>query len=258
MTTRWFLSPELRDERRARLFCLPYAGGSAAVFRPWMGLLGPEVEVAAVQLPGRGWRLREPPLTDLRTLALQVAEAIAAAGDDLPFALFGHSMGSWLGLEVVRRLEEMGRPPLRFFASGRQAPGLGSTHPPLSHLSDAEFVTEVQKRYGGIPKEIVAEKDLLELLLPALRADIAMLEAYSHRPERPIATPIHAIVGGSDRMVSVEEMAPWAEEAAGEFEVSILDGGHFYFQPDPGPLVDLLRTQMRMTETVVHDGTRLR
>lgn len=256
MTTRWFLSPEPRDERRARLFCLPYAGGSAAVFRSWMAALGPELEVMAVQLPGRGWRLREAPLSDLRTLARDVAQAIVEL-DDIPFALFGHSMGSWLGLEVVRRLEEMGRPPLRFFASGRQAPGLGSTHPPLSHLSDSEFVEEVQRRYGGIPKEIVAERELLELLLPALRADIAMLEAYGHRPGRPIGTPIHAIVGVSDLMVSAEEMAPWAEEAAGEFEVSTLEGGHFYFQPDPGPLLELLRSRLPMTETAYQNGSKL-
>src|SRR5690606_21665412 len=139
MSTRWFLVPEHLPTAGRRLICLPYAGGSAAVYRPWSSHLTPDVELHCVQLPGRGWRLREAPLRDLRALAGQVAEAIAAL-DDLPFAIFGHSMGSWLGLEVVRRLEELGRPPVRFFASGRQAPGLGCTQPPLAHLSDEEFV----------------------------------------------------------------------------------------------------------------------
>lgn len=243
MAIRWFLSSEPHKAHRTRLFCLPYAGGSAAVYRSWMTALAEEVEVVAVQLPGRGWRLREPPLHDLSLAATQVAEAIAEM-DDRPFAIFGHSMGAWLGLEVVRRLEEIGRQPIRFFASGRQAPGLGCTQPPLSHLTDEQFISEVQLRYGGIPPEILAERDLLQLLLPALRADIAMLEAHVHRPGHNIATPLHAIVGDSDAMVSAEEMAPWAEEVAGDFEVSILKGGHFYFQPDPHPLLELLRTRL--------------
>ena len=239
-----------------RLVCLPYAGGSAAVYRPWMTGLPDEVELVSVQLPGRGWRLREAPLRDLQTTADLIAEEIAAM-DDLPFAVFGHSMGAWLGLEVVRRLESAGRAPLRFFASGRQAPGLGSTQPPLSHLTDEEFILEVQRRYGGIPAEILAERDLLALLLPSLRADIAMLEAHQHRSGRPLRTPLHAIVGDSDSLVSVGEMAPWAEEAAGEFEVSILEGGHFYFQPDPRPLLELLRGHLLREETVLRGEMRI-
>lgn len=256
MATRWFLTAEPRAERRTRLFCLPYAGGSAAVYRPWMAGLPAEVELVSVQLPGRGWRLREPPLRDLSVAADEIAEAIAQM-DDLPFAVFGHSMGAWLGLEVVRRLEASGRMPLRFFASGRQAPGLGSTQPPLSHLTDEEFIAEVQRRYGGIPHEILAERDLLALLLPSLRADIAMLEAHVHRPRRPISTPLHAIVGDSDALVSAEEMAPWAEEVAGDFEVSILDGGHFYFQPDAGPLLNLLRTHLLAEEPLLRNEARI-
>jgi surfactin synthase thioesterase subunit len=179
----------------------------------------------------------------LSGLAADLAAAIAEL-DALPVAVFGHSMGAWLGLEVVRRLEAMGINPVRFFASGRQAPGLGCTQPMLSHLSDAAFVEEVQTRYGGIPREILVEEELLALLLPALRADIGLLEHYVHRPAGPVSTPIHGLVGDSDSVVSVEEMAPWAEEAAGGFEVTTLPGGHFYFQPDARPLLGVLRRQL--------------
>ena len=226
------------------------------MYRPWVAGLPAEVELVSVQLPGRGWRLREPPLRDLAIAADQIADAIAEM-DDLPFAIFGHSMGAWLGLEVVRRLEATGRVPLRFFASGRQAPGLGSTQPPLAHLTDEEFIAEVQRRYGGIPREILAERDLLALLLPSLRADIAMLEAHIHRAGRPISTPLHAIVGDADSLVSAEEMAPWAEEAAGGFEVSILEGGHFYFQPNAGPLLDLLRGHLMVEEPLLRNEARI-
>lgn len=239
MPIRWFLTPERLPSARVRLFCLPYAGGSAALYREWAKRLAPAVELHAVQLPGHGWRWQEPADSDLRHLAGEVASAIATAADG-PFAVFGHSMGAWLGLEVVRRLELASRHPMAFFASGRQAPSLGCRHPRLSTLSDAEFLPAVQERYGGIPPEILAEQELLQLFLPSLRADIALLERYEHRPPGPIATPIHAILGEKDSVVRVDELGPWEQETSGEFATSVLPGGHFYFQPDPAALLAVL------------------
>jgi medium-chain acyl-[acyl-carrier-protein] hydrolase len=180
----------------------------------------------------------------LHAVADELADAIAEL-DDLPYAIFGHSMGSWVGLEVVRRLEAMGRPPVRFFASGRQAPVLGCTQPRMAHLSDDEFLAEMQARYGGIPEEILAERELLELLLPSVRADIELLERHEHDPGRPVSIPVHAIVGDHDTVVAVEEMTPWADETAGDFRVTTLRGGHFYFQPDPAPLLSIVRRELK-------------
>jgi surfactin synthase thioesterase subunit len=246
MSTSWFMIPEQLAASATRLVCLPYAGGSAAVYRSWAPRLAPDIELVSVQLPGRGWRLREPVRRDLRVMAEEVAEAIAAL-DDRPLALFGHSMGAWLGLEVVRRLEDLGREPTQFFASGRQAPSLGCTQPPLSHLTDEGFIAEVQSRYGGIPAEILAERELLKLLLPSLRADIEALERYEYRPDLPVRTPIHAIVGDSDETVAVREMSPWAIETTGGFELTTLRGGHFHFQPDPQALLSVVRRAVRRT-----------
>lgn len=246
MSINWFLANARQAAPRAQLFCLPYAGASAAVYRTWGALLGPAVEVLSTQLPGRGWRLREAPARDLHALADQVAEAITARADR-PFAVFGHSMGAWLGLEVVRRLESAERNPLLFFASGRQAPSHGCTQPPMAHLDDEAFVGEVQTRYGGIPPELLAERELLALLLPALRADIELLENHEHRI-RPIRTPIHAVVGDADPVVSREEMSAWSQETAAGFRLTELSGGHFYFQDDPGPLLALVRGQFDTLE----------
>jgi len=196
------------------------------------------VEVLPVQLAGRGWRLREAPSTDLGRIASDLAVAIARLGDE-PVAVFGHSMGSWLGLEVVRRLEALGRAPVCLIASGRQTPLVGNTQPPMSHLDDVMFVEEVQRRYGGIPQELLREREMLALLLPALRADIAALEKYE-RVEAPIETPIHAVVGAVDPVVSADEIAGWAAETRGAFSMRTFGGGHFFFQPDPRPLIDWL------------------
>lgn len=232
----WFFNPAPREGAAGRLFCLPYAGGSAAVYREWGRALSGEVEVQAVQLPGRGWRLREAPGRDLGELAEKIAEAIEPLADR-PFLLFGHSMGAWLGLLVARELERRGLEPIALLASGRQAPQLGCVQPPLSHLEDGDFVAEVQRRYGGIPELIREDHDLLQLLLPALRADIEALERYRHRGEPRLRCPVIALGGQTDRVVPVETLAAWAEETIGPFEIETFPGGHFYFQDNPAPLL---------------------
>ena len=244
MTKHWFPGSAGRADAAARVFCLPYAGGSAAVYRDWVGALGTQLEVVPVQLPGRGWRLRERPLADLPVLAEAATAAIVALADR-PIAVFGHSMGAWLGLEVVRRLEARAIQPMALFASGRQAPSLGCTQPPMGELDDQQFVAEVQRRYGGIPAEILAEPDVLALLLPALRADIAALERYRPPVGAPIAAPIVALTGEHDRVVAVADVAAWAGETRGDFTLHTFAGGHFYFQPEPGPLLGELSRWLR-------------
>lgn len=206
------------------------------MYRDWGPELSKTLEVRSVQLPGRGWRLGERPSRDLTDLADRVADAIAPLAER-PFALFGHSMGAWLALLVARRLEAMGLDPQALLASGRQAPSLGSTQPPLSHFDDEGFVEEVQLRYGGIPEEILADREILELLLPALRADIEALEKYRHEPGPQVRCPIVALGGEDDPLVPVEHLAPWAAETAGVFQIETFAGGHFYFHEDPAPLL---------------------
>lgn len=243
MRTEWFLSLCESPDALVRLFAFPYAGGSAAVYREWGRRLPRWIEARAVQLPGRGWRLGEPPVADLGELAELAARAILPLAER-PIALFGHSMGAWLTLEVARRLEAAGVVPLCLFASGRQAPSLGAQHPPMSHLGDAAFVREIQLRYGGIPQEILSSPDVLELLLPALRADMAALETYGYRGGEPIESPIVVLGGECDPVVPVEQLAPWALETRGGCEIRTFAGGHFYFQDRPAELLGTLETRI--------------
>jgi surfactin synthase thioesterase subunit len=221
-----------------RLLCLPYAGAGAVVFRTWSAALPADVELLPVQLPGRGVRLREPMGRDLGALADQIAGALDAYAD-LPLGIFGHSMGSWLGLAVARRLEDAGRAPFCLFASGRQAPSLGCTQSRLSHLEDEAFLDQIEARYAAVPPEIRRDREMLDLVLPALRADMTALEAYEHRGG-PLSCPITAMAGASDRNVPVEHLAPWAAETLGAFRVQTFPGGHFYFNEDPRPLLGAL------------------
>ncbi len=228
----WFLP--FGDRRRADtlLFCLPHAGGGPAVFRDWAGRLPTGTVPVALALPGRGSRFAEPPVGDLDALA-DAAEEAMGEWVDRPFTVFGHSLGAWLGWEVVRRLEARGRAPVRLVVSGRQAPAWGHLLPPLHGLDDDDLLRSVRSRYGGVPDEVLQAPDLLRALLPALRADLRALERYDPRGHGPISTPILALGGASDRVAPPASMDGWHDATTGDVEVVILPGGHFFFQEHP-------------------------
>jgi len=233
---KWFLTRSEQSAPRSRLLCLPWAGAGAAAYRDWHLHLPDDVEVCSLQLPGRGWRVREAPRDDLVEIADEVTDAVMEL-DELPTLLFGHSFGAWLGLLVARRLQGAGRAPLALVASGRRSPSHPRTDAPMRHLDDDGFVDEIQRRYGAISPEIVEDGDLLTLLLPALRADVAALETYAHDPRVRIECPLVAVGGARDPVVPVDELASWATETSGPFETRVFAGGHFFLQEDPEPLL---------------------
>lgn len=224
----WLFRPAPRPGARARVFCFPHAGGGASAFRLWPAGLPPEVELCAVQLPGRENRLREPPFASIRAMVDALVPALSAHLDR-PFALFGHSMGAVLALEVARALQARGGPlPGHLLVSSRRPPHLPDPDPPLHVLSDPEFVAEVRRRYGGMPAEVVRDRDLLTLLLPALRADVRALETHRPPARPPLPLPISVFGGSEDRHAPREQLEAWRGETSGAFRVRVFPGGHFY------------------------------
>jgi medium-chain acyl-[acyl-carrier-protein] hydrolase len=231
--------------RRLRLFCLPYAGGAASAYRLWGGALAPEVEVCAVQLPGRGSRFRETPFRSATALVAAVADGLGPMMD-VPFALFGHSMGAVVAFELARELRRRSRPgPALLIVSGRQAPPRPSPLPPFGHLPEAEFLREVCGRYDNIPDEVLAEKELLQLVLPALRADILVLETHTSQPEPPLDCPISCFGGEEDPHVSREDLEAWAAHTRAGSTMRIFPGRHFFIDTAREAVWRALREDLR-------------
>ena len=227
MTTPWFTSQRPNAGARLRLFCFPYAGGGAAIYRLWPQSLPSEVEACMAQLPGRGTRLREEPFTNLDALVAAIAEAIAPLLDK-PFALFGHSMGAMISFELARRLREQGQPqPSHLFISGRRAPQLPNDDPISYNLPDAELGQELL-RLIGTPKEVLEHPELMELMLPLLRADFSVVETYDYRPGVPLDCPLTVFGGLRDAEVSREQLEAWREQTTSEFALRMLPGDHFF------------------------------
>ncbi|WP_242608919.1 thioesterase II family protein [Actinomadura formosensis] len=206
--------------------CLPHAGGSASFFFPVSRALAPAVEVLAVQYPGRQDRRHEPNIADLSDLADQIFAAISHL-DDRPMALLGHSMGAVLAYEVALRMQDAGLPPpVRLFASGRRAP---SRHRPsgLHQQPDARIVAEL-RRLSGTDAAMLADPEILEMIIPAVRADYRAVETYRYEPGRRLDCPVTVLTGDGDPQVSVDEAAAWKEHTTGPTELQVFQGGHFF------------------------------
>ena len=219
-----------------RVFCLPFAGGSATAYRGWSAGAA-RLEFVSVELPGHGRRLGEPLRRSLPTLIREVATAITPWLHDKPFALFGHSMGGLLAFELARELRRRRLPaPCHLFVSATPAPSTVPADRALHLFTDDQLVAEL-RRLGGTPLAVLREPELLGLLLPVLRADLTLCHTHHHREESPLACPITAIGGSSDLTVPSERLLGWAAQTSGAFEQIVLPGGHFYLDAQQSTMI---------------------
>ena len=251
MASDWFVRYRPPGTARTRLFCFPYAGGGAAVFRPWSQGLPLHIDVCAFQLPGRETRIREPPLSNLEEI-VEAAEAAMRQQLDLPFAMFGHSMGSVIAFEVSRRIVAAGLPaPLHVWLSARRAPGHSDPDPPLRHLDDDAFVDALDRRYGGIPAVVRADRELMSLLLPGLRADIAALETHELRPEPRLACPLTVFGGSADPRAPVGQLDGWRVATMDRFRLRVFEGDHFYIVPRRAEVLTEIARELESANSVL-------
>jgi medium-chain acyl-[acyl-carrier-protein] hydrolase len=223
----WIIKTQPNPSARLRLFCFPYAGGTALIYRQWPELLPEAVEVCAVQLPGRGNLLGEPPYTRLKPLAHDLRRVLAPHLDR-PFAFFGHSMGATLCFEVARELRREGGPqPARLFVSGRRAPHVPNPERPLHDLPDAELFEEL-RRLNGTPAEVLEHPELMALILPLLRADFSVSESYVYEDEPPLDCPISVYGGLADAHAPREDLEAWRRQTTQDFALRMLEGDHFF------------------------------
>ncbi|HXZ03053.1 MAG TPA: alpha/beta fold hydrolase [Stellaceae bacterium] len=212
---------------RMRLFCFHYAGATASIFRSWQEALPEEVELVAVQLPGREYRMEEPVLTNMAQIVPPLAESLPPLLDK-PYVFFGHSMGALVGFDVIRVLRAQGlRQPKLLIASGRNAPQFKWQDAGIQVLPDDEFLAAVRD-YNGMPEALLAEESLRDLWLPRLRADLTVSAMYEYVEQHPLDCPIVVMFGAEDGLVSDVGLRGWLSQTTGEVRFYCYPGDHFF------------------------------
>jgi medium-chain acyl-[acyl-carrier-protein] hydrolase len=244
-TKNWLRVVRPISSAAVRLYCFPWAGGSSSAFTSWGGPLSSLAEVCAVQLPGRDDRLREKPFTKLLK-AVEKLSPIIEGSLDRPFVLFGHSLGALLAFEVARFLRRRGAPrPLRLFASGSEAPDCVSRTRKRFELPEAEFIDEI-RGMNGTSELVLADRELMSLFLPSLRADFEMAETYRFTPEEALDIPITALGGAADSEVREEALRSWNRHTSRSFRLRTVPGNHFFVQSNRTELLQALREDLTL------------
>lgn len=221
-----FVTPEKKTKAKLRLFCFPYAGGSASIYFPWIKKLNNNVELIAIQPPGRGSRMEERPhdfMKDLVNEIMLYADLISQK----PYILFGHSLGSRMAFELAINMQLSAKPlPELFIASGSKAPHLPNIRPPIYNLPTADFNNELEK-LNGTPKELLSNKELMLFFEPLLRADFKIAETHQSKAIR-LPIPIKVLYGQNDSYISVEMLNAWKNLSEFDVEITDIPGGHFF------------------------------
>jgi medium-chain acyl-[acyl-carrier-protein] hydrolase len=223
----WVHPFQPRPAAPIRLFCFPYAGGGPFTFRPWVNKLPDFVEILAIQLPGRGRRFSEPAITRLENLVPVLTEALLPYFDRT-FVFFGHSMGATIAFEVARHLRRESKPqPAHLFVSGSPAPHLPDRHKRTYDLPEPQFIQELE-RLNGTPAEVLERPELMQLMLPILRADFELVETYVYREEPTMPVPLDAFGGLGDVNIPRQDIESWREHTCSFFSLRMLPGDHFF------------------------------
>lgn len=245
-TQLWLRRLKPNPQARLRLFCFHFAGGSASAYRTWPPLLAgsrPDVEVCAVQLPGRENRLSELPFTQVAPL---VTALIATLRPELdrPFAFFGHSMGAIVAYELAQALVRNGlAQPSHLLVSGRRAPGTPERFAPIHQApTEDDLLRAIQHRYQNLPELLLQDAELKAIYAPLLRADFTLVETYTPSTLTPLPCPITVFGGAADAIATEAELLAWRAVTQSDFALHLLPGGHFYLQEQSGPLLERIAT----------------
>ncbi len=228
--------------RNVRLFCFPYAGGSATVYNTWKPLLQGHVELIPVELAGRGRRIKEPLFGNLADTANDIIDRIESDLDKGPFALLGHSMGAAIALELSHKIRERkGMLPAHVFLSGRRPPHIKKDTDKMFHLMSEETFRKEVLELGGTPREFFEHPELLEIFLPMLRSDFKNNEIYEPAAgQAPIDSNCTVWWGVEDDM-EAPEVKEWERYFSGDCTVYDFNGGHFFihdYKEDLGRIIN--------------------
>lgn len=245
---KWFVNVNPKKNATMRLFCFPYAGGGASIYREWNSLFPDSIEVCAIQYPGRENRINEAPIDDFLSLVNEICDNIHVMLDK-PFAIFGHSLGAKVAFETAKMImKRYHRKPICLFEAGSRAPFLQDKYL-LHNLSEEDFIMSLH-RYHGTPIEVLENEDIMSAFLPMLKADFSIEETFLTSKEEKMNCPLFVLAAEKDEIVSIEEALQWETLAKHDYEFVKFQGDHFFIKSEQRKLIHYIMNKMLQYEPV--------
>lgn len=245
---RWWIRTAPAGETKIRLFCFPFAGGSAGVFHGWGAKLPAGVEVAALQMPGRENRLRDPSIASMPEAVKQIVDVIEPLLD-VPVCFFGYSLGGLMAFETARALRRRQLPqPSQLFVAATTAPHRDHHRDPLIHKLPPDELIEEIRRVGGTPEFVLRNPEIMSIITPMIRADFELLETYRCSTESPLAMPIVAYGGLQDSEVAPDGLAEWNAQTSSSFRMKFFPGDHFFLRTAADELLADVARELKFLE----------
>ncbi len=244
--TKWIFCPQEQPDAKVRLFCFPYAGGGTSVFVNWAANILAEIELCLIKMPGRESRFNEEPYRRLPNMINDLIPPLLPFLDK-PFLFFGHSLGAHISFYLARYLRKNKlQCPDHLFVSGARAPHLPE-HPDIIHyeMADKTFIKKLNE-LGGMAGEVLQNQDLVDLVLPILRADIEMLNTIRYTEEKPLDCSITSLGGISDKRVSRDDAEAWNKHTSNEFDLKMIPGKHLFMNSHQNQVINIINQEVKM------------
>lgn len=237
----------LQVSTKMKLFCIPYAGGSASVYTSWKKAFLPDIELIPIELAGKGSRFNQPLYENIEQAVSDILSILQSKLDSSPYALFGHSMGALLVFEVLHALKEQNAPmPITTFFSGKNPPHIAPTT--NRHKLEGKAFWEEVRSMGGTPAELMTSTELMDIFTPILKRDFKLVETYAPNLNRElITTPVTVLYGTKDDTVSVDRMTEWSRHTIEDIRFATFDGGHFFIQEHEQAVISLVNQTLLST-----------
>ncbi|MCE7996914.1 MAG: thioesterase [Roseivirga sp.] len=228
-----------------KLFCFPYAGGSAMVYHSWKMGLGTEIELRPIELAGRGRRINEAPYKDLREAVEDVFAMIQKETQQSPYILFGHSMGAMIAYELAQKIRKEKMPgPLHLFFSGKGALHINRPDEKIYHkFNDAKFKEEVLE-LGGTPPQFFEHPELMDLFLPLLKNDFRIAETHRLKTIEAFDQDITVLLGREDDL-NKAECEEWVKHTSQSCHFHYFPGGHFFINDEQENIFKIIRDRVQ-------------
>ncbi|ADZ93275.1 thioesterase II family protein [Marinomonas mediterranea] len=240
----YFLPLNQPSEAKLALVCFPYAGGHGRIFADWVGAIGTDIALYGVQLPGRGERLLQAPVTEMKQLVRKLVVAFSNM-PSMPKVFLGHSLGGRIAFELITQLSsERKELPLHFIASGCRAPHLPRQKYNIHQLPDDEFIA-ILRQMGGTPKALLEDEELLSLLLPSIKGDFKLAETCPASGVKELPVPISLFNGIDDGIDVRSQSEHWQKHFSSKIDEHWFAGGHFFIHHQQGAYLTELRSVLK-------------